>query len=107
MSLAALAVLAGCHWRGCHCVSSAQVPVSWERVSVAPVRHPDGRVTVPDEVIQSMERNKIGLKGERRCQPVPAAPGPLPPPPPGPLPPPPRPQARWRHRLAKEPSHST
>ena len=43
-----------------------QVPVSWERVSVAPVRQPDGKVTVPDEVIHSMERNKIGLKGELR-----------------------------------------
>ena len=36
----------------------------WESVSVAPVRTPDGHVTVPKEVLESMERNKIGLKGE-------------------------------------------
>ncbi len=40
-----------------------QAPVSWDRVSVEPVRLPDGRMTVPQEVIESMERNKIGLKG--------------------------------------------
>ena len=38
--------------------------MAWESVSVAPVRTPDGRITVPDEVIDSMHRNKIGLKGE-------------------------------------------
>ena len=31
---------------------------------MAPVRTPDGRITVPDEVIDSMHRNRIGLKGE-------------------------------------------
>ena len=41
-----------------------QVPVEWESVSVAPVRTPDGHVTVPEEVIHSMQRNKIGLKGK-------------------------------------------
>lgn len=30
---------------------------------MAPVRQPDGKMTVPDEVIHSMESNKIGLKG--------------------------------------------
>lgn len=39
------------------------MPLSWERVSVKPVKMPDGRVTVPDEVITSMQQNKIGLKG--------------------------------------------
>lgn len=29
-----------------------------------PVKTPDGRVTVPEEVITSMERNKLGLKGD-------------------------------------------
>lgn len=29
-----------------------------------PVKTADGRVTVPEEVITSMERNKLGLKGE-------------------------------------------
>ena len=28
-----------------------------------PVKTLDGRVTVPEEVLHSMERNKIGLKG--------------------------------------------
>ena len=46
----------------CVCVFS-QVPVTWEPVSVKPVKTADGRVTVPVEVLQSMERNKIGLKG--------------------------------------------
>ena len=41
-----------------------QVPVEWESVSVAPVRTPDGHITVPEEVIHSMKRNKIGLKGK-------------------------------------------
>ena len=40
-----------------------KVPLDWERVSVKPVKKPDGKVTVPDEVIESMKRNKIGLKG--------------------------------------------
>ena len=35
----------------------------WESVSVAPVRTPDGNVTVPEGVIHSMQKNKIGLKG--------------------------------------------
>ena len=42
---------------------AARVPVVWEPVSVAPIKTADGRVTVPDEVISSMEKNKIGLKG--------------------------------------------
>ena len=45
-------------------VPPPQVPVSWEPVSVKPVKTADGRVTVPEEVITSMTRNKIGLKGE-------------------------------------------
>ena len=40
------------------------MPISWEPVSVEPVKTPDGRVTVPEEVITSMERNKLGLKGQ-------------------------------------------
>ena len=30
---------------------------------MAPVRTPDGHITVPEEVIHSMQKNKIGLKG--------------------------------------------
>ncbi len=40
-----------------------KVPLNWERVSVKPIKLPDGRVTVPEEVIESMKVNKIGLKG--------------------------------------------
>ena len=39
------------------------MPVAWDCVSVAPARTPDGHVTVPEEVIHSMQKNKIGLKG--------------------------------------------
>ena len=28
-----------------------------------PVRTPDGRISVPQEVITSMEKNRVGLKG--------------------------------------------
>jgi len=37
--------------------------VSWEPVNVKPVKTPDGKVSVPEEVITSMTKNKIGLKG--------------------------------------------
>ena len=46
-------------------VVCVQTPVSWEKVSVKPVEGPDGKTTVPPEVIDSMKRNKVGLKGER------------------------------------------
>jgi isocitrate dehydrogenase (NAD+) len=49
-------------------IQAAQAPVVWESVSVAPVRTPDGHVTVPEEVIHSMQRNKIGLKGPLETQ---------------------------------------
>lgn len=49
-------------------LAAAKVPVDWERVDVQPVRTADGRVTVPEEVIHSMERNKIGLKGPLETQ---------------------------------------
>ena len=42
---------------------AAGAPITWEPVDVQPIKTPDGRVTVPEGVIQSMERNKIGLKG--------------------------------------------
>lgn len=42
--------------------------MAWESVSVKPVRTPDGHVTVPEEVILSMQRNKIGLKGEEELK---------------------------------------
>jgi isocitrate dehydrogenase (NAD+) len=49
-------------------LKAAKVPVAWDCVSVAPVRTPDGHVTVPEEVIHSMQKNKIGLKGPLETQ---------------------------------------
>lgn len=46
---------------------SVQVPVSWEPVSVEPIKTPDGKVSVPEEVITSMTTNKIGLKGTQHA----------------------------------------
>lgn len=48
--------------------SAAEVPVAWEPVSVKPVKTDDGRTTVPEEVIESMRRNKVGLKGPLETQ---------------------------------------
>ena len=41
--------------------------MTWETVDVRPIQGPDGRTTVPDDVIHSMECNKVGLKGRRGC----------------------------------------
>merc|ERR1712018_954619 len=41
---------------------AAEVPISWEPVDVTPVRYPDGTMGIPKEVIQSVNRNKVGLK---------------------------------------------
>ena len=41
-----------------------QVPVEWEPVSVRPVKAADGSTTVPQEVIDSLRANKVGLKGD-------------------------------------------
>lgn len=38
--------------------------MQWETVSVKPVIGEGGRVTVPEDVIHSMKRNKVGLKGK-------------------------------------------
>lgn len=48
--------------------AAAKVPLVWEKVNVKPVLLPDGRTTVPDECIQSMKKNKIGLKGPLETQ---------------------------------------
>ncbi|KAB0802304.1 hypothetical protein PPYR_04490 [Photinus pyralis] len=41
----------------------AKVPIEWESVDVTPVRGPDGKFGIPQEAIDSVNRNKIGLKG--------------------------------------------
>lgn len=43
--------------------SEAKVPISWERVDVTPMRGPDGRMRIPPKAIESVQRNKVGLKG--------------------------------------------
>ena len=35
----------------------------WEEVSVTPIILPDGKTTIPPAAINSMNKNKIGLKG--------------------------------------------
>ena len=42
--------------------SAAEVPIDWEPVDVTPVRYPDGTMGIPKEVIDSVNRNKVGLK---------------------------------------------
>lgn len=41
---------------------AAHVPVDWEPVDVTPVRYPDGTMGIPKEVIESVNRHKVGLK---------------------------------------------
>ncbi|XP_065156999.1 probable isocitrate dehydrogenase [NAD] subunit alpha, mitochondrial [Atheta coriaria] len=43
--------------------ASASVPIEWESVDVTPVRGPDGKFGIPQAAIDSVNRNKIGLKG--------------------------------------------
>ena len=42
---------------------AAQVPIEWEVVDVTPVRGPDGLMHIPQAAIDSVNKNKIGLKG--------------------------------------------
>lgn len=41
----------------------AKVPIEWETVDVTPVRHADGKFGIPQAAIDSVNTNKIGLKG--------------------------------------------
>ena len=38
------------------------MPIEWEPVDVTPVKNPDGTMGIPKEAIDSVNRNKIGLK---------------------------------------------
>jgi len=42
--------------------AAASVPIEWEPVDVTPVKNPDGTMGIPKEAIDSVNRNKIGLK---------------------------------------------
>merc|ERR1719415_279652 len=41
---------------------AADAPIDWEPVDVAPVKQADGTMGIPQAVIESVNRNKIGLK---------------------------------------------
>lgn len=43
--------------------STANVPIDWDVVDVTPERKPDGRFSIPQKAIDSVTKNKIGLKG--------------------------------------------
>ncbi|XP_018580055.1 probable isocitrate dehydrogenase [NAD] subunit alpha, mitochondrial isoform X2 [Anoplophora glabripennis] len=43
--------------------TAAKVPIEWESVDVTPVRGPDGKFGIPQAAIDSVNRNKVGLKG--------------------------------------------
>lgn len=43
--------------------AAANVPIEWESVDVTPVRGPDGKFGIPQAAIDSVNKNKIGLKG--------------------------------------------
>ncbi|EEA25718.1 NAD-dependent isocitrate dehydrogenase [Talaromyces marneffei ATCC 18224] len=42
--------------------AAAKVPIKWEPVDVTPILK-DGRTTIPDEAIQSVQKNYVALKG--------------------------------------------
>jgi isocitrate dehydrogenase (NAD+) len=42
--------------------AAAEAPIEWEAVDVAPVRYPDGTMGIPKAVIESVNKNKVGLK---------------------------------------------
>ncbi|XP_008478851.1 probable isocitrate dehydrogenase [NAD] subunit alpha, mitochondrial [Diaphorina citri] len=42
---------------------SGCVPLEWETVDVTPVRGPDGKFGIPQAAIDSVNKNKVGLKG--------------------------------------------
>lgn len=42
---------------------AAKVPVEWEVVDVTPVKGPDGKFGIPQSAIDSVNQNKVGLKG--------------------------------------------
>uniref|UniRef100_A0A0K8SIU6 Isocitrate dehydrogenase [NAD] subunit, mitochondrial n=1 Tax=Lygus hesperus TaxID=30085 RepID=A0A0K8SIU6_LYGHE len=43
--------------------AAAKVPIEWEVVDVTPVRGQDGKFGIPQGAIDSMNKNKVGLKG--------------------------------------------
>lgn len=46
-------------------VAAIQVPIVWEEVAVYPISK-DGKTTIPDDALVSINKNKVALKGEHR-----------------------------------------
>merc|ERR1712117_22308 len=42
--------------------AAADAPIDWEPVDVAPVKNPDGTMGIPRAAIDSVNKNKVGLK---------------------------------------------
>ena len=42
--------------------AAAEAPIEWEPVDVTPVKAPDGTMGIPKVAIDSVNRNKVGLK---------------------------------------------
>ena len=42
---------------------TAKVPIVFESVSVTPIKTPDGRTAIPEAAMESIKKNKVGLKG--------------------------------------------
>ncbi|CAD5124292.1 DgyrCDS12582 [Dimorphilus gyrociliatus] len=42
---------------------AAGVPITWESVDVTPVKGPDGKFDIPQNAIDSVNKNHVGLKG--------------------------------------------
>ena len=42
--------------------AAAEAPIAWDPVDVTPVKNPDGTMGIPQAVIDSVNKNKIGLK---------------------------------------------
>ena len=43
--------------------TTAQVPLIWEEIDVTPRRDSTGRIVLPAELMESMARTRVGLKG--------------------------------------------
>merc|ERR1711997_364522 len=42
--------------------AAAEAPIDWEPVDVSPVKHADGTMGIPKAAIDSVNKNKVGLK---------------------------------------------
>ena len=42
--------------------AAAEAPIAWDPVDVSPVKNPDGTMGIPQTVIESVNKHKIGLK---------------------------------------------